>query len=58
MVKGSDDCTPVEVEYILTFTDNRRMTISYETREMIATGKTERPSLSVVFDIHQETLYT
>ena len=58
MVKRSDDCSPVEVEYILTFTDNSRMTILYETRGMIATGKTERPSLSVVFDIHQETLYT
>ena len=55
MVKGSDDCTPVE---ILALTDNNGMTILYETREMIATGKTERPSPSVVFDNHQETLYT
>ena len=39
MVKGSDDCTSVEVEYILTLTDNNGMTILYKTRERIATGK-------------------
>ena len=58
MVKGSDDCTTVEVEYVLNLTNNNGMTILYETREMIATGKTERPSPSVVFHIHQETLFT
>ena len=33
MVRGSDDCTPVEVEYILTLTDNNGMTILYETKK-------------------------
>lgn len=55
MVKGSDDCAPVEVDYILTLADNNGMTVLYETKEMIVWEKTRRASPLVVSDIHQET---
>ena len=49
MVKGGDDCAPVEVENILTWAINLT-----KTKEMIVRGKIERPLPPVVFVIRQE----
>ena len=55
MVKGGDDCAPVEGENILTWANNNGMTINLtKTKKLIVRGKIERPLPPVVFDIHQE----
>ena len=55
MVKGGDDCAPVEVENIVTGANNNEMTINLtKIKELIVRGKIERTLPPVVSDIHQE----